>query len=85
LKKGTVSGNLAIGDVGGRGGAPEAEEVQETKNAFEAGLDRLKKKRPRQEMSAQEAEDKMEDLICKMTTAADEDCEIIRKNMAKER
>jgi len=54
-------------------------------NAFEEGLERLKRKRQHTEMTPEQAEDKMEDLICKMTTAADEDCEVIRRNMAKDR
>lgn len=85
LEDGTVSGNLAIGDTG-IGQAPmEEQEDKKPLNAFESGLERLKRKRPKQEMTAQEAENLMEDLICKMTTAADEDAEIIRKNMAKDR
>jgi len=81
LEDGTETGNLALGDI-----AREEELKEEIKtNAFEEGLERLKRKRPREEMTPQEAEDKMEDLICKMTTAADEDGELIRKNMAKER
>lgn len=81
LEDGTTSGNLAIADVS----MPEELKEEIKTNAFEQGLERLKRKRPREEMTPQEAEDKMEDLICKMTTAADEDGEAIRKNMAKER
>lgn len=85
LEDGTVSGNLAIGDAGMKLGPDHTEERKEHLNAFEAGLERLKRKRAAKEMTAQEAENLMEDLICKMTTAADEDAEIMRKNMAKDR
>lgn len=71
---------LAIQDDGAGAQEPEIQ-----LNPFEQGLERLKKKRPAQEMTPQEAEDKMENLICKMTSAADDDSELIRKNMAKER
>jgi len=80
LEDGTAPA-LAIADVA----APDEEKEQIKTNAFEEGLERLKRKRVQEEMTPQQAEDKMEDLICKMTTAADEDCEIIRKNMAKDR
>lgn len=68
-------------------GHQQATEVvpEERKNAFEAGLDRLKKKRVNTELTSEQAETLMEDLICKMTHAADEDARTIRRNMAKER
>merc|ERR1719183_2122112 len=54
-------------------------------NPLEEALVRLKKKRGREEMTPEQAENVMEELICRMTTAADEDGETIRKNMAKAR
>jgi len=63
----------------------QAEVVEEKLNGFEEGLIRLKKQRGRDEMTPEEASDLIEELLTKMATAADEDAQTMKSNLAKQK
>jgi transcription factor SPN1 len=59
--------------------------VEEKLNGFEEGLNRLKKQRAKDELTPEEASDLIEELLTKMATAADEDAQTIKSNLAKQK